>query len=357
MNYYHMMELADWRSYKTENSVIVEMKVSTGSSVRGDWKIQKQCAGLDQELPQSFSSIYRMKYSDSNTFFARESSTGVIDNNTIENGVDKEMAFDDNYSTFASNSLILDLNYRRNDFFVNLNRPSYIEFVRLYARSDGHSLENYEGVVVRCLKDSGTFTECTPANDYTMLSIQDSDFQMHYTCSDTCETIQIHHSSTDSSTAHLAVAEFELFGRCEGYSIDTQMCGKAETSEIPECKVVLVRQSVGKFHESTDKLRGTSEYGSVGPDNNFSLYFENWEFDTFIFATKDHQYFMAMTKAAIGGYLVTPRDFYSDVPRAYHSFSPGSTEWEQGVEKMYYRSNNDYKDPWLGTRDHDDTVR
>ena len=75
----------------------------------------------------------------------------------------------------------------------------------------------------------------------------------------------------------------------------------------PECEAVLVRQTISTHHSANDNLRGSAKYGFPGPENNFSFKFDDWEFDTFIFATKDHQHFLAMTKEAIGGSLVTPR--------------------------------------------------
>ena len=103
---------------------------------------------------------------------------------------------------------------------------------------------------------------------------------------------------------------------------------------FPECEAVLVRQAIARFHPATDNLKGTQEYGIPGPDNEFSLNYQQWGPNsmavwdplrgpnTFIFATKDHQYLMAMTKEAIGGALVEPKDWYSNQSREFYRITP-----------------------------------
>ena len=119
----------------------------------------------------------------------------------------------------------------------------------------------------------------------------------------------------------------------------------------PKCKAVLVRQTINLFHKAHDNLLGTAEYSTPGPDNDFSLKYHYWDFDTFIFATKDHQYFMAMTKEAIGGYLVTPNDFYADQARIFHVIKPGSVKWELNATTMYNRQHS-LEDPWISINNH-----
>jgi len=101
--------------------------------------------------------------------------------------------------------------------------------------------------------------------------------------------------------------ELESTGKITSLGITTAMGSKnvlwkindpkcTHLAPVPECKVVLVRQSIDDFHPAQDNLAGTAKYGMAGSDTTFSRRFDTWNFDTFIFATKDHQYFQAMTK-------------------------------------------------------------
>ena len=118
------------------------------------------------------------------------------------------------------------------------------------------------------------------------------------------------------------------------------------------CKAVLVRQTINSFHPASDSLAGNAEYGTAGVGNTFSLKYENWDFDTFIFATVDHQYFMAMTKEEVGGGLVTPNVFYANQERTFRYIDPDTDSWQQKSAKMYHRSSA-REDPWLSINDHE----
>ena len=154
----------------------------------------------------------------------------------------------------------------------------------------------------------------------------------------------------------------ESLGKITSFGISTAMGSKNVVWKItdhqcehllpvPECRAVLVRQTIDRFHLANDSLAGNSEYGRAGVGNTFSLKYENWDFDTFIFATVDHQYFMAMTKEEIGGRLVTPNVFYQNQTRTFRYIDPDSDSWLQKSAKMHHRSSARV-DPWLSINDH-----
>jgi hypothetical protein len=131
-------------------------------------------------------------------------------------------------------------------------------------------------------------------------------------------------------------------------------CKDQELLTGPLCEVVLVRQAVNGFHPSTDNLAGTAEYGTLGSNGNFSVKFDTWDFDTFIFATKDHTHFQAITKEALGGSLVDPPEYYGGSQgqaRNIHSIQPGYTEWVGSTSKMYFRTKF-VEDPWISMTNH-----
>ena len=154
----------------------------------------------------------------------------------------------------------------------------------------------------------------------------------------------------------------ESLGKITSFGISTAMGSKNVVWKItdhqcehllpvPECRAVLVRQSIDNFHPANDNLAGWSEYGMAGADTTFSRKFDTWDFDTFIFATKDHQYFQAMTKEALGGSLVSPADYYENQPRNIHTIRPGYSQWEASTSSMYFRSNA-REDPWISMSNH-----
>lgn len=119
---------------------------------------------------------------------------------------------------------------------------------------------------------------------------------------------------------------------------------------LAECQVKLVRQTgTDKFHPAFDNLAGTDVYGQEGTDNTFSIQFDWMNPETFIFATKDHQYFQAMTTEDIGGDFTG--QYYANNNRNFYSLQPGFTQWESGSARMYNRKPNP-EDPWISLRDH-----
>ena len=97
--------------------------------------------------------------------------------------------------------------------------------------------------------------------------------------------------------------EKEMVGlawHCPGGSIP-MVDGSCEVVDRSECVATLVRQALpGAFHPASDSLAGSDVYGVPG-EGVFSIKFDETNFDTFIFATGDDQYFQAMTKTEIGG--------------------------------------------------------
>jgi len=140
------------------------------------------------------------------------------------------------------------------------------------------------------------------------------------------------------------------------YDSTYHQCTNGQLAPVPECEVKLVRQSINRFHTATDNLRGTAVYGTPGPDNEFSIRFDNFNIDTYILATKDHLYFQAMTKEEIGGILVSPAQYYGNETRSFRSIEPGFTQWEQNSARMYFRAKfvepNYVGDPFLSITDH-----
>ena len=119
----------------------------------------------------------------------------------------------------------------------------------------------------------------------------------------------------------------------------------------PDCKAKLVRQILPgrKFYESNDNLSGYGVYGSPGTNESFSVFFEDYDFDTFIFATRDHKFFQAMKKDDIGG--IFNGQYYSNQDRDFYMLEPGSFSWQHSSAKMYNRINAP-EDPWISLNDH-----
>ena len=134
------------------------------------------------------------------------------------------------------------------------------------------------------------------------------------------------------------------------YNSTHHQCYSGEV--VPNCEVKLVRQSIGDFHAANDDLVGTSVYGTPSPNANFSIQFDNLNIDTYIFATKDHQYFQAMTRDQLGGGMVSPTQYYDNQERSFRSIEPGFTQWQEGSAKMYFRTNCCIEDPYIGITDH-----
>ena len=116
-----------------------------------------------------------------------------------------------------------------------------------------------------------------------------------------------------------------------------------------------------KWHPTTDGLVGTVVYGtySSNPQNNnigtgWSINFENAVpgYNQFRFATGDEVVWLITTKAAIGGAVVSPAQYYSDNLRAIVSSSDSATPYSA---RWYYRSVGS-EDPWISVIDHGSAV-
>jgi hypothetical protein len=112
------------------------------------------------------------------------------------------------------------------------------------------------------------------------------------------------------------------------------------------------------WHPATDGLVGTDVYGTYSSnpvDNNigtgWSINFESAVpgYNEFKFATGNEQVWLITTKAAIGGLLVTPNEFYSYALRDIIASSDSSTPYQA---RWYYRS-TDPPDPWITVGDND----
>jgi len=151
---------------------------------------------------------------------------------------------------------------------------------------------------------------------------------------------------SDQSCCLSSSYESEFYYHAEQSCVD----GSVISTPEPICEVRLVRQTgTDKFHPALDNLAGTAVYGQEGPDNTFSIRYDWMNVTTFIFATKDHRYFQAMTKTDIGGALTG--QYYSNGVRNFYSIQPGFSNWEQGSARMYNR-NRYNEDPWISLRDH-----
>jgi hypothetical protein len=111
------------------------------------------------------------------------------------------------------------------------------------------------------------------------------------------------------------------------------------------------------WHPTTDGLVGNVVYGtySSNPQNNnigtgWSINFENAVpgYDQFKFATGDNVVWLITTKAAVGGAVVSPAQYYADSLRAIISSSDSATPYSA---RWYYRSVGT-EDPWISVIDH-----
>ena len=123
------------------------------------------------------------------------------------------------------------------------------------------------------------------------------------------------------------------------------------------CAAKLVRQAISgnRMHPAYDWLSGTSVYGVAGYDT-FSIPYENEVFDTMIFKTVNSRYFMAMTKAEVGGPGFGGGEYCCETDasiRNFYKLEPGETEWTSSSASMW---NNIAGHTWLSLRDHSNSL-
>ena len=69
----------------------------------------------------------------------------------------------------------------------------------------------------------------------------------------------------------------------------------------------------GKFHPSTDDLRGTDVYGTKGTSDAWSIKYDDWTFSHYLFRTVNENKWMVTTTAFVGD----PRGVVVDYPVEY----------------------------------------
>ena len=100
-----------------------------------------------------------------------------------------------------------------------------------------------------------------------------------------------------------------------------------------------------KWHKATDQLRGTEVYGTpcgATGATEWSVEFDNKDFDQFMFATGDLEKWLIADKDEVIG------SYYSHAPR---KIAKSSTNANPYSAKWYRRQGNN-EDPWVSLTDH-----
>jgi len=97
-----------------------------------------------------------------------------------------------------------------------------------------------------------------------------------------------------------------------------------------------------RWHPATDQLRGTDVYGTANDHtNDWSVAFENEEYDQFLFTTSDCNKWLISEKDQVLG-------FYSNEDREILRSSTS----DEAYTAKWFRREDSLEDPWISLNDH-----
>ncbi len=104
-----------------------------------------------------------------------------------------------------------------------------------------------------------------------------------------------------------------------------------------------------KWHQATDQLTGRDVYGSdIGnplSDTQWSVKFDDKDFNQFLFATGDCTRWLIANKGDVYGY-------YSNEERVIQKSWSTNTEYKA----RWYRRAGNLEDPWISSSNHGDAI-
>lgn len=107
-------------------------------------------------------------------------------------------------------------------------------------------------------------------------------------------------------------------------------------------KIIDLGSTDHRWHQATDQLVGTDVYGTANDaTNDWSVAFDETEFDQFLFTTSDcNKWLIAEKDQVLGWYANEDRE----IIRSSTSSEPYTAKW--------YRRQNNLEDPWISLNDH-----
>ena len=166
----------------------------------------KVCSGIPTE---------RIFYSENQSWFAKELSSGVIDEISKYNGVGDDRTdklVDGDRSTYAHT--ISGCGERQCNLFISLTRSYNVTRVDVIARQQNHlTYDRYEYIEVRCLKptsksSSQLFSVCDSEAIYDSNEVEARNMVLPFHCDDECVGVEVYQG--DTVTTHYA--EVEIYG-------------------------------------------------------------------------------------------------------------------------------------------------
>jgi len=147
--------------------------------------------------------------------------------------------------------------------------------------------------------------------------------------------------------------------KCQNGSVESKQRICTQT-----CCAKLVRQvdtSVKSMHPANDDLLGIDVYGTPG-EGVFSVAYDYTQTDTFIFATMNHKYFLAMNRNEMGGSLIAGRSEcethqygINDRAREVYKIESSDQRFVRSEVKTYNMCTS-LENPWFPLRDFTDLL-